>query len=56
MRGMHLLPGLRSRGWINPSDKQPIVDIAQRVGHERCGFIMSPLSVNDEFILVVPKH
>ena len=48
-----LLPGvLRLRLW-SPHE-QPVVDIAQRVGHEGLRLIVAPLPINNELILVVP--
>lgn len=39
---------------VSPPDKKPVVDIAQRVGHEGLTLIMPPLSINNKFVLVVP--
>lgn len=49
---MHLY--VRSWCAVWPPDKEPVVDIAQWVGHVWLCFVMAPFSVDDEFVLVVP--
>lgn len=38
---------------LRPPYKKPIVDIAEGVWHEGLGFIMTPLAIHNEFVLVV---
>jgi len=38
--------------WL--AHEQPVVDVAQGVGHEGLRLVMPPLAVNDELVLVVP--
>jgi hypothetical protein len=33
--------------------KQPVINVAQRVRHEGLAFIVAPLAINNEFVLVV---
>ena len=39
-----------------PPHKQPVVDVAEGVRHERLRLIMPPLAVHDELVLVVPAR
>ena len=38
------------------SDEEPVVDIAKRVWHERLCFIMTPLTVYNKLVLVIPAR
>lgn len=38
---------------LRPAYEEPVVDIAERVWHEGLRFIMAPLAIHDEFVLVV---
>ncbi len=39
---------------LRPPHKQPVVDVAERVGHERLRLVMPPLAIYNKFVLVVP--
>lgn len=39
-----------------PPHKQPVVDVAEGVRHERLRLIVPPLTVHDELVLMVPAR
>lgn len=39
---------------FRPPDKQPIVDVAQRIRHVRLALIVPPGAVHNELVLMVP--
>eukprot|EP00955_Chlamydomonas_euryale_P039388 351375-Chlamydomonas_euryale.AAC.13 len=49
-------PGQLHRRRISSPHKQPVVDVAHWVRHERSGLIMSPLAVHNELVLVIAAH
>lgn len=38
---------------IRAADKEPVINIPKWIWHERLGFIVPPLPVNNELVLVV---